>query len=173
MKIITPPLMTIRRLSLPTVRKIRTLGIAVALSFTAAITGFSADPRVGTWNLDESESTFAPGMGKNTRVVFSRKRGGLWEVDTTIDRVNKRGKRTQTHTIWIGKHDGKPYPVKGSKSYDEIAYTEDGFTALKKGKVVMTGTISHAQKDKSRVVIASGTNASGKKIESKAKYDRQ
>ncbi len=152
---------------------IRTLVLAVALCFAAASTGFSADSPIGTWKLDEAKSTFAPGMGKNTRVVFSRLRHGLWEVDTTIDRINKNGKRVETHTTWIGKHDGKPYPVKGSKSYDAIAYTEHGFTAMKGGKVVMTGTIDYAGRGKSRVVIARGKNWRGKELESTAQYDRQ
>jgi hypothetical protein len=98
---------------------------------------------------------------------------GRWQVATTIDRVNKNGKRTQTHTIWIGKRDGKPYPVTGSQTYDAIAYTEHGFTAMKKGKVIMTGTITYAEDGKSRVVTANGTSAGGKKLESTAKYDKQ
>jgi hypothetical protein len=165
--------MIISGLSLPTAMKTRTLIIAVALCVTAATSGFCANPQIGTWKLNEAKSTFTPGMGKNTTVVFSRLGGGRWQVATTIDRVNKNGKRTQTHTIWIGKRDGKPYPVTGSQTYDAIAYTEHGFTAIKKGKVIMTGTITYAEDGKSRVVTANGTSAGGKKLESTAKYDKQ
>ena len=176
MKLISSPFVIISGLSVPTVMKTRTLVIAVALWVTAATSGFCSNPQVGTWKLNETKSTFTSGMGKNTTVVFSRTPEGLWQVDTTIDRVNKNGKRTQTHTVWVGKRDGKPYPIKvikGSQSYDAIAYTEHGFTTMKKGKVIMTGTIAYAEDGKSRVVTANGTTAGGKKLESTAKYDKQ
>lgn len=173
MKLISSRLLTVSGLSLPTAMKTRTLIIAVALWVTAATSGFCANPQIGTWKLNEAKSTFTPGMGKNTTVVFKPLDGGRWQVDTFIDRVNKNGKRTQTHTVWIGKRDGKRYHVEGSRTYDEIAYTEDGFTAFKGGKEVMKGTINYSLDGKSRVVTANGTTASGKKLASTAKYDKQ
>ena len=173
MKLISSLLLTVSGLSRPTAMKTRTFIIAVALWVTAATPGFCANPQIGTWKLNETKSTFTSGMGKNTTVVFSRTPEGLWQVDTTIDRVNKNGKRTQTHTVWVGKRDGKRYKVTGSRTYDEIAYTEDGFTAFKGGKEVMKGTIKYSLDGKSRVVTANGTTASGKKLESTAKYDKK
>jgi hypothetical protein len=166
--------MIISGLSLPTAMKMRTLLIAVALCFTAATSGFCANPQVGTWKLNEAKSTFTPGMGKNTTVVFTDLGGGVWQVVTTIIRVNKNGKRTEPRTTtWTGKRDGKPHPVIGSRTYDEIAYTEDGFTAFKGHKEVMKGTINYSLDGKSRVVTANGTTVSGKKLASTAKYDKQ
>ena len=163
----------IRTLSLHAVIDTRTLCLVVALYCASASLAFSKDPQLGTWNLDEAGSTFTPGISRNKRVVYTRLPDGRLRVETTIERVKKNGEKTETQSVWIGRRDGTPYPVTGSRSYDAIAYTKDGFTAYKNGKVVMTGTINYQNKGKTRIIAARGLTSGKKKLESTATYVKQ
>ena len=61
---------------------------------------------------------------------------------------------------------------------DKIAYKmvndhTNSLTAMKNGKVVLTGTITVAKDGKSRVVTTTRTDANGKKTTDKAHYDKE
>src|ERR1700737_4591009 len=113
--------------------------VAVALSFTAATACFAANPHMGTWKLNDMKSKIPPGMGKNTTVTYAEAKD---EVKVTIDGTDKDGK--PTHSVWVGKFDGKAYPVKGNLPYDSVAYkvvndrTND-ITTMKPGKFIWSG----------------------------------
>src|SRR5467141_4248361 len=145
---------------------------AVALSFIATAACFAANPHMGTWKLNETKSKIPPGMGKNTTVTYAEAKD---EVKVTVDGVDKDGK--PTHSVWVGKFDGKAYPVKGNLPYNSVAYkvvndrTND-ITAMKNGKVGWTGRITVAPDGKSRTVTINGTDAQGKKFSGKAVYDK-
>ena len=152
--------------------KTRIAVAAVALSFTAAAACFAANPHMGTWKLNEAKSKLVPGMGKNTTVAYTEQKD---KIKVTVDGVDKDGK--PTHSVWVGKFDGKAYAVKGNLSWNSAAYkvvndrTND-ITAMKDGKIVWTGTITVAADGKSRTVTINGTDANGKKVKGKAVYDR-
>jgi hypothetical protein len=81
-------------------------------------------------------------------------------------------------TGWVGKFDGQAYAIKGSPSFDTLAYNPvnertNNTTAMKDDKLVMTATITVAKDGKSRVVALTGTDASGKKVTDKTYYDKQ
>src|ERR1043165_4277274 len=76
-----------------------------------------ASPHMGTWKLNEAKSKIAPGMGKNSTVVYAQKKD---QITVTVDGVDKDGK--PTHSVWTGKWDGKAYKVKGNMPYDSAAY---------------------------------------------------
>jgi hypothetical protein len=145
----------------------------VALSFVAAAACFAANPHMGTWKLNEAKSKIPSGMGKNTTVTYAEAKD---EVKVTVDGVDKDGK--PTHSVWVGKFDGKAYPVKGNLPYDSVAYkvvndrTND-ITTMKDGKTVWTGKITVAADGKSRTVTLNGTGADGKKFKGKAVYDKE
>jgi hypothetical protein len=153
--------------------KTRIAVLAVALSFTAATACFAANPHMGTWKLNEAKSKLVPGMGKNTTVTYAEAKD---EVKVTVDGVNKDGK--PTHSVWVGKFDGKAYPVKGNMPANSIAYkvvndrTND-ITAMKDGKIVWTGKITVAADGKSRTVTINSTDEKGKKVKGKAVYDKE
>ena len=153
--------------------KTRIAVVALVISLTASAICFAASPQVGTWKLNESKSELAPGTGKNTMVVYSQEGDNMKVV---VDGVGKDGK--PTHSVWVGKFDGKTYPVKGNLPYDAVAYkmvnerTND-ITAMKDGKPIWTGKIEVAADGKSRTVDISGTDADGKKFTSKAVYDKE
>jgi hypothetical protein len=153
--------------------KTRIAAVAMALSFTATAACFAANPHMGTWKLNETKSKIPPGMGKNTTVTYTEAKD---EVKVTVDGVDKDGK--STHSVWVGKFDGKAYPVKGNLPYDSVAYkvvndrTND-ITTMKDGKTVWTGKITVAADGKSRTVTLNGTGADGKKFKGKAVYDKE
>jgi hypothetical protein len=153
--------------------KTRIAVFAVALSFMATAACFAANPHMGTWKLNETKSKIPPGMGKNTTVTYAEAKD---EVKVTIDGTDKDGK--PTHSVWVGKFDGKAYPVKGNLSYNSVAYkmvndrTND-ITAMKDGKTAWTGRITVAADGKSRTVTINGIDADGKKFKGKAVYDKE
>ena len=152
--------------------KTRIAAVAVALSFMGAAACFAANPHMGTWKLNEAKSKLVPGMGKNTTVVYAEQKD---KIKITVDGVDKDGK--PTHSVWVGKFDGKAYPVKGNLPYNSVAYrvvndrTND-ITAMKDGKIGWTGQITVAADGKSRTVTINGTDANGKKFKGKAVYDK-
>jgi hypothetical protein len=72
---------------------------------------------MGTWKLNEAKSKLPAEMGKNTKVSYTDERG---QVKVTVDGVDKNGK--PTHSVWVGRFDGKTYPVKGNLPYDAVSY---------------------------------------------------
>src|SRR4030081_3144633 len=138
--------------------------VAVALSFVAAAACFAANAHIGTWKLNEAKSKIPAGMGKNTMVVYAEQKD---KIKITVDGVDKDGK--PTHSVWVGKFDGKAYPVKGNLPYNSVAYrvvndrTND-ITAMKDGKVGWNGRITVSADGKSRTVTINGTGADGKKF---------
>lgn len=155
-------------------RRNRTLLVALALLLTATAATFAANPLIGTWKLNEDKSKFAPGASKNTMVTYAPAKGGM--IRCTVEGADKNGKAI--HWSWVGKFDGQPYKIKGSPSFDTLTYKPvndrtNKTTAMKDGKMVMTGTITVAKDGKSRTVILTGTDAKGKKFTDTTYYDKQ
>ena len=152
--------------------KTRIAVLAAALSFTAVAACFAANPHMGTWKLNEAKSKLVPGMGKNTTVTYAEQKDN---IKITVDGVDKDGK--PTHSVWVGKFDGRAYPVKGNLPYNSVAYrvvndrTND-ITAMKDGKIGWNGRITVSADGKSRTVTINGTDAQGKKFSGKAVYDK-
>jgi hypothetical protein len=176
--------------------KTRISVVVVALSFAAGVFCFGADPaaspaaaktakatapkkeaakmnpHMGTWKLNEAKSKLVPGMGKNTMVTYAEQKD---KITVTVAGVDKDGK--PTHSVWVGKFDGKAYAVKGNLTYNSVAYkmvndrTND-ITAMKDGKMSWNGRITVSADGKSRTVTINGTGADGKKFSGKAVYDK-
>jgi len=152
--------------------KTRIAVVAVALSFMAAAACFAANPHMGTWKLNEAKSKLVPGMGKNTTVTYAEQKD---KIKITVEGVDKDGK--PTHSVWVGKFDGKAYPVKGNLPANAVAYkvvndrTND-ITTMKDGKTMWSGRITVAADGKSRTVTINGTDADGKKFKGKAVFDK-
>jgi hypothetical protein len=152
----------------------RTMLVASAVWLAMAAVVLAANPHLGTWKLNESKSKFPPGAAKNTTVAYTPAKGDM--IKCTADGMDKDGK--PIHWTWVGKFDGHPYEIKGSPSFDTLAYTPindrtNKTTATKDGKVVMTGTITVARDGKSREVTLTGTDAKGKKFTETTYYDKE
>src|SRR5579864_6128414 len=153
--------------------KPRTIVLSIILCFVATGVCFAQNPFMGTWKLNEAKSKLAPGMAKNSTVVYEPAGDS---VKVTIDGTDAAG--NPTHNEWTGKFDGRDYPVTGdpnsdSRSYDLRSAHKMGFKVKKEKKVTTTGTIIVSGDGKRRTVIASGTDAQGKKFKSTAVYDKQ
>jgi hypothetical protein len=153
--------------------KARTITLIVAMCFVATAVCFASDVQMGTWKLNESKSKFAAGASKNHTVVYEAAGDN---VKVTVDGTDSDGK--PTHNEWVGKFDGKDYPVTGDPSSDRRSYKKVNdhtleLTAKKDGKVTITGKVVVSEDGKSRTVSISGTDSKGNKIKSTAVYDKQ
>jgi polyphosphate kinase 2 (PPK2 family) len=153
--------------------KARRIGTTLALCLVGAALCLAADGFLGTWKLNEAKSKLAPGTAKNNTVVYSAMGD---QMMVTIDGTDAAGK--PTHNEWMGKFDGKDYPVTGDSTSDtrSVKKIDDhtlSFTVKKAGKVLFTGSIVLSADGKTRTVTTEGTDAAGKKITATAVYDKQ
>jgi len=152
--------------------RIRSIGTTLAFFIVGAAVAIAANPQIGTWKLNESKSQL-PGVARNNLVVYTEAGDN---VKVAIDGVDADGKTY--HSEWIGKLDGKDYPVTGDSQTDARAYkvvdaATLAFETKKGGKVLLSGTIVVSADGKSRTVVSSGTNAKGEKVTQTAVYDKQ
>jgi hypothetical protein len=77
----------------------------------------------GAWRLSFAESTFASGPPPYVRVMF---RIEPWQdgLKVVYDMVGTRG--GVTHWEWIGRMDGKDYPLEGVDEFITNAYAQTG-----------------------------------------------
>jgi len=154
--------------------RLRTSILTLVMLFVGLTMCFAAaNPNLGTWKLNEAKSKIVPGTPKNITVVYEIDGSN---IKGTIDGVDGQGK--PTHTVWIGKFDGKDYPVTGDPVSDTRAIKEIDdrtydLTVKKAGKTTMTGKAAISADGKSRTVTVSGTNPEGKKVTSTAVYEKQ
>jgi len=152
----------------------RTILLAVAVLFAAAVVCFAADDaNMGTWKLNEAKSKLSPGATKNNTVVYEAAGDS---VKVTIDGVDGTG--NPVHSEWTGKFDGQDYPVTGDPTNDTRSYKQVNphtltFVAKKDGKITLTGRIAVAPDGKTRTVSASGRDDKGMMRMSNAVYDKQ
>jgi hypothetical protein len=134
---------------------------------------FAQNVNLGTWKLNEAKSKLTPGFPKNTMVMYEAAGD---QIKSTVDGVDAQGK--PTHNEWVGKFDGKDYPVTGDPSSDtrslkQIDAHTLALTVKKGGKVTISGRIVVAADGKSRTLTASGMDSMGMKVEGVSFYDKQ
>jgi hypothetical protein len=147
--------------------------LAVALCFIGAALCFADNGHMGTWKLNLAQSQLGRGAPRNTTVVYEATGDN---VKVTVDGTNSDGK--PTHNEWMGKFDGKDYPVIGDPNADERSYTKIddrtmGFNFKKGGKLTAGGRIEVSIDGKTRTVTMRATDLKGKKVMSIALYDKQ
>jgi len=154
--------------------KPKAIVLTLTLLFVAAGVCFaSTSVQIGTWQLNEAKSKFAPGAAKNNTVVYEDAGDN---VKVTVDGTDREGK--PAHNEWTGKFDGKDYPVTGdpdadTRSYKTVNAHTLALTNKKGGKVTLTGLIVVSADGKTRTVTTTGTDPQGKKIKNIAVYDKQ
>jgi VCBS repeat-containing protein len=82
------------------------------------------------------------------------------------------------HAEWVGKFDGKDYPVTGtsvtdSRSYKQVNANTLALTNKKDGKTVSTARIVTSADGKTRTVQITQMGSDGKKLSGTAVYDKQ
>jgi hypothetical protein len=86
--------------------------VTVALSFMLTAVCFAANPYIGTWKFNDAKSKMRPEVTRNSTITYAEQ-GDYIKV--IMDGTNS-GKRI--HGVWVGKFDGKAYPVKGNPYHD-------------------------------------------------------
>ena len=153
--------------------KTRTILGSLVAFFAGIALCYAADVNMGTWKLNEAKSKFSPGATKNHTVVYE---AAGENMKVTVDGVDKDGKAA--HNVWVGKFDGKDYPVTGEPAYDSRSYTrvDDhtlSMTIKKAGKVTATGKITVSADGKSRTVTTMGSDPAAAAMNNTAVYDKQ
>lgn len=153
--------------------KLKTL-VSLLVVCLFALTVYAAEnPNMGTWKLNEAKSKIPAGAPKNTTVVYSDAGNGMIKI--TTDGVDGAGK--PTHTEWVGKLDGKPYPVTGMDGVQRSLTQKNPRTLellqTQAGKPIATGTVELAKDGKSRTSDFEVTGPDGKKHKSVSVYDKQ
>ena len=144
----------------------------IAVFLAGVVVGLAEDQFMGTWKLNEKQSTFPPGATKNHTVVYAPAGDN---IKVTVDGTDKNGKAI--HNEWTGKFDGKDYPVTGDptsdmRSYKQLDSTHLALTVKKQGQVTSSGSIVVTSDGKSRTV-RTRSNVDGKMQEINAVYDKQ
>lgn len=143
---------------------------AVAISYAA-----DGNPQLGTWKLNEAKSKFNPASTKNSTVVYAAAPNDMIKI--TVDGTDKDGKAV--HNEWVGKFDGKDYPVTGSdQTFDMRSYTQPNpntleMTVKKGGKVVGSGTVVVSADGKTRTVTTKVSDPKLAGFNATAVYDKQ
>jgi hypothetical protein len=155
------------------IMRARAILTVLTLCFVGAGVCFGQGVLMGTWKLKETKSEFSPGAPKNRTVVYEAEGD---KVRVTVDSVGGDGK--PTHYVWVGKFDGKEYPVAGDPQSDARSYTVVdehilGFNVMKGGKVITSGRIVVSADGKSRTVTMSGTDAKDHRVSSSEVYEKQ
>ncbi|HEY4973041.1 MAG TPA: hypothetical protein VII41_05490, partial [Steroidobacteraceae bacterium] len=95
------------------------LVIGTVLSVVSGATAFaaSADPAIGTWNLNVEKSKFTPGPApKSATRTYAQTPDG---IALTFSGVGADGTATSGQSTF--KYDGKDYAISGSSDYDTLA----------------------------------------------------
>src|SRR4030095_6317282 len=152
--------------------KARTV-LATLVGFFAGLALYAADPQMGTWKLNQAKSKLAPSGARNNVVVYAADGD---KVKVWIEGVDWQGKTF--HDEWIGKFDGKDYPVKGdplgdARSYTRVDANTLSFPGKMGGQTIFTGTTAVSPDGKTRTVTSSATDDKGKTYSTTAVYDKQ
>jgi uncharacterized protein (DUF2147 family) len=147
------------------------LTLIPVLLFMTAAGSFAANPYIGTWKFNDAKSKMRPEVTRNATVTYAEQ-GDYIKV--TTDGTNS-GKRIRT--LWVGKFDGRAYPMKGSPFYNaagmRLVNEHTVFIqGLKDGKVMWWGTITLSKDGKTRTALLHSTDAKGKRLTIKKVYDR-
>ena len=153
--------------------KIRMLMFVLVLTVSSTVV-FGADMFSGTWKVNVAKSKFDPGPGLKEQIVTFQVVGTDWKV--VVDSTSADGKTT--HSEWIGKFDGKDYPMKGDPNIDTRSFKKvDDYTLdiiAKKGSKVLTTTRTVYNKDgKTRVSTQTGVDAQGRQIHNTIVSEKQ
>jgi hypothetical protein len=153
--------------------KTRSIVLTIVVCLVGLSLSFAQNSHMGTWKLNEAKSKIPAGMMKNTTVTYAEAGDS---VKVTTDGTGGDGSALQTE--WTGKFDGKDYPLTGDPTADTRSYTKvDDHTLTlenkKGGTVTTSGKIVVSADGKTRTLTTSGKNSAGKKVTSKALYDKQ
>jgi hypothetical protein len=153
-------------------RRIVVFGI-IALSFAVGV-ALAADATLGTWKTNVAKSQYSPGPAPKSNTAKFEASGD--NIKVTVDGSDGEGK--PVHNEWVGKYDGKDYPVKGDPNTDTRSYKKiDDYTlevvSKKAGKVTTTSKAVYSRDGKTRTLATTGSDVQGRKVNNTVLYEKQ
>ncbi len=155
---------------------LRTIVFGTVLAALGAghLTGQSADPLVGTWELSIAKSTYNPGPAPKSQTRTYVVAGQ--DIKAASKGVDADGKPTSGQ--WTVNYDGKDRPIIGSPDADGLSLKRlDAFSSefiqKKAGKVVATGTRVTSKDGKVMTITTEGTNAKGQAFNNVEVFDKR
>jgi hypothetical protein len=132
------------------------------------------EPWFGTWKLNFEKST----VDRDVRYKRAVTKIEPWEdgLKVSYDLIGVRG--GVTHMEWIGKFDGKDYPVQGVDYVLTNAYSridEHSYQILTKidRQVSSTAKVVISPDGKTLTTVTTGKNAQGAAVQTTTIYERQ
>ena len=153
-----------------------TLVVMMGFSFVSTSqTPPSVNSWDGTWELNLAKSTYEPGPPPYKRSTCRMESSGD-RLRVIYDSVGQRG--VVTHLEWVGKLDGKDYPIQGIDDLLTNAYTRIDDRRLDvvvkaDGVKVATARIVMAADGKSLTSVTSSQNRDGRILKTTTVYDRK
>ena len=152
--------------------KLRTIFLTLALGLFGAQLCCAQD-YLGSWKLNEAKSKIPAGMA---HVVTSTYEAQGDQIKAVGDGVDASG--SPMHAEWVGKFDGKDYPVTGTSGTDARSYKQVNahtlmLTNKKDGKTVSTARIVTSADGKTRTVQVTQMGSAGKNLSATTVYDKQ
>lgn len=129
---------------------------------------------IGTWTLNIDKSSYDPGPPPYRRASYVIEAFGDG-LKVTYDMVYPRG--GVAHLEWIGKLDGRDYPVQGLDEAMTYAYAprpDGSYEVVVKvdGRPVARSTIVLSADGRTMTTTTRGVNASGRPITTVTVYDK-
>lgn len=157
--------------------KTRVAFIALALSVFALswASAQAPDPLAGVWQLNTAKSKSSQGPPPSSTATTISESGGIYTF-----RVRSEPAAGQVNEwSFTTRFDGKPSKVTGNNpNADTVTYTRvDARTydavSSKGGKETVRQHVVHAADGKSRTMTTTGTDGSGRKVDSVSIFDRK
>jgi len=135
----------------------------------------SSNSLAGVWKLNLAKSAYSPGPPPYKRSTCTIELQGS-ELRVAYDMVGTRG--GLTHMEWVGKLDGKDYPIQGVDSVLTNAYTqtdERTYDVVVKvdGTKAATARITISPDGKTLTSVTSTRTAEGQALKTTSVYDKQ
>lgn len=152
--------------------KFRALLLAFVLALCGAFVCSAQDANMGTWKLNEARSHMPAGMGHVNTSTYEAQGDQIKVVSEGVDANGQ-----PTHAEWVGKFDGKDYPVTGTSGVDMRSYRQVNprtllLTNKKDGKAVTRARLVTAADGKTRTVTITNLQR-GKTATATAVYEKQ
>ncbi len=152
--------------------KVRPLLLTLFVCVLSASLYAADNPTIGVWRLNAAKSKLPPGATKNNTVMFTEDGDS---TDVVTYGVDADGNTVRTE--WVGKFDGKDYPVTGgasgaTRSYKMVSGRKMEVIENADGKVVSQGYVEVAKDGNKSVIELESTALDGAKMKIKAVYDK-
>jgi hypothetical protein len=140
----------------------------------AALLALSQDPWFGTWKLNIAKST----ADRDARYKRATSKIEPWQdgLKVTYDLVGTRG--GVTHMEWMGKFDGKDYPVQGvdyvlTHAYNRLNDRSYQITIKIDGVVTAIAKVEVSPDGQTLTTLTTGKDARGQTVSTTAIYEKQ